>query len=360
MGLFKKLFSKDEKETTPKGYHSLKVKAIRKLSSDTSEIQFDVPEELKSMFKFTPGQYLDFEIDYNGSAERRSYSICSGVNEPIAVAVKQVENGKISTWMNTTLKVGDELLVATPRGNFIVKNEKNIVAIAAGSGITPILSMAKEFETSNDHKITLFYGSKTESNILFKNELDVLKNTTVHYFLSQETKDNYKNGRITKESFTEEIKSNLDLLKADGFFLCGPEALIFAAQQVLELFGVAKEKIHFELFTTPTKELAKEQKTAESTFKGKSNVTVIVDEMEYKFELDSNGKTILDKADMEGADAPYSCRGGVCSTCKAKVLKGKASMSLNYSLTDQEIADGYVLACQAHPASEEVILSFDE
>lgn len=360
MSLFKKLFSKEEKSTTTKGFYSLKVKAIRKLSLSTSEIQFEVPENIKQVFQFTPGQYLDFSININGTDERRSYSICSGKNEPLAVAVKKIENGKVSTWMNSSLKVGDEILVASPKGNFILKSERNIVAIAAGSGITPILSIAKEIEGLKDGSVNLFYASKTESEVLFKSELDSLNSTTKHYFLSQEINNNFKNGRISKTNFTEEIKSNLELLKADGFFLCGPEEMIFDVKQVLEMFGVAKEKIHFELFKTPTQQLLNEPSETKPEFTGKSKVTVIVDEMEYSFDLEPKGKSILDKADMEGADAPYSCRGGVCSTCKAKVLKGKATMKLNYSLTDQEIADGYVLACQAHPASEEVILSFDE
>jgi ring-1,2-phenylacetyl-CoA epoxidase subunit PaaE len=360
MSLFKKLFSKDDTSNIPKGYHRLKVKGIVKVTSDTSEIQLEVPQELTNEFKFISGQYLDFSIQLNGVEERRSYSICSGTNEPLAFAVKKVENGKISSWMNSELKVGSDLFVGPPKGNFMLKKEKSIIAVAAGSGITPILSIAKEIEKSNESKLKLFFGSKTEANIIFKSQIDALKNTTVDYFLSQETKENYKIGRINKESFIEIIKSDLEILKADGFFLCGPGEMIFGVKEALEMFGIPKEKIHFELFTTPLNHIEEGLSDEIIVFEGTSKVTVIVDEMEYSFELDAKGKTILDKADQEGADVPYSCRGGVCSTCKAKIMKGKVTMKLNYSLTDKEIEDGYILACQAHPASEKVILSFDE
>ena len=358
MGLFKKRVKKEEKSSTPKGHHVLTIETINHLTSDTVEIQLNVPSELASIFRFIPGQYLNFSIEINGKEERRSYSICSGKNESLAVAVKKIEKGIVSNWFKNSAVVGQEIYVTPPNGNFVLSKEINIVAIAAGSGITPILAIAKEIEASEDGKMTLFYGNKTENNIVFKSTLDGLKNTSVHHYLSQEEKEGCVHGRITKESFTEALKANLNLLKADGFYICGPEDLIFDMRDTLKLFGVAEEKIHFELFTTPTHH-TKESHLPTSNFTGNSKVTVLIEGEEFKFDLEAKGKTILEKADKEGADVPYSCRGGVCSTCKAKVLSGKAVMDINYSLTDKEIEEGFILTCQSHPASDELTVTYD-
>lgn len=359
MSIFKKLFgSKENEPKTPKGFHSLTVAAISKITEDTVEVQLEVPSELTSSFQFTPGQYLNFSVQVNGKEERRSYSICSGKDEKLALAVKEIENGKVSHWFNHDVKAGDALFVAPPSGNFTLKDEQTIVGIAAGSGITPILAFAKAIEASSSKTMHLFFGNKNEKNIPYKSVIDGFNRVTTRYYLSQEEKANFGYGRITKESFIAEIKQNLALLKADGFFICGPEDMIFSVKEALTEFGVDGSKIHYELFTTPTKQ-HEESKTVVSNFTGTSKVQVILEGESFDFELDAKGRTILEKVDMEGADAPYSCRGGVCSTCKAKVLKGQATMKLNYSLTDKEVEEGYILTCQAHPASEELIVTYD-
>ncbi len=362
MSLFKKLFSKSDSKATskaPKGYFELSISKLTKLSADTVEVQFQIPAELKLQFTYLPGQYLNFAINVNGKEERRSYSICSDENEPLAVAVKTIDNGVVSNWFYNSAEEGQSIFVASPQGHFTPKNEKVIVAVAAGSGITPIMSIAKNFEKSADKSLHLFFGNRRAETTIYKSVIDQLKNTSATYFLSKEEKEGYLKGRITKESFVEQVKANLDLLKADGFYLCGPEDMIFGIKEALEMFGVDDSKIHFELFTTPTHH-QEESITKTSDFTGKSKVKVIIDDEAYEFELDADGKSILEKADSEGADAPYSCRGGVCSTCKAKVTKGKAVMDLNYALTDDEVAQGYILTCQAHPASEELIVNYDE
>lgn len=361
MGLFNKIFKKDEKpEATSvhhKGYHQITIKNIDKVTADTVKISFDIPAELTSKYKFVPGQYVNLCVKLNGNEERRSYSICSGENEDLAIAVKAVKDGKVSHWANEMLQVGEKIEVSEPEGNFkLNSSDKTIVAFAAGSGITPILAIAKKIENSGG-KMSLFYGNRTENSIIFKSELSQLNNTITKHYLSQENKEGFENGRVTKEKISEIVKENLDLLKADGFFLCGPEELILNAKEVLTLFGVPKEKIHFELFTVPV--LMKSNETPVSNFSGKSTVTVIIDEEKVDFEMDSKGKSILDIVTNKGYDAPYSCRGGVCCTCKAMVLEGKASMTLNYSLTDQEVEEGYILTCQAHPASEKLVISYD-
>lgn len=358
MGLFDKLFKKDNAKKQHKGFYSLTINKIEKLTSDTVKVTLDVPSELKQTFQFVPGQYINFIIENKGKEERRSYSICSGPNEPIAVAVKAIKNGNISVWFNSIAEVGMEINVSKPEGNFkLEETSNNIIAFAAGSGITPIVSIAKSIQNSSK-KMTLFYGNRTVDSIILKSEIDTLNSVHTNYYLTGEKQEGYFDGRLDKSTITEAIKQNLDLLKADSFFLCGPEQMISEIVEVLKMFGVAKEKIHFELFTTPT--IMKSDSTEiSSSFKGESNVKVILDGEKIEFKLKSDGKPILDILDKEGFDAPYSCRGGVCCSCKAKVLEGKATMKLNYVLTDQEIADGYVLMCQAHPASDNLTISFD-
>lgn len=358
MALFGKLFKKESTATTHKGFYTLTIQAIEQLTSDSVKVTFEVPSNEKQTFQFIAGQYLNFIVEINGKEERRSYSICSGPNEALSIGVKAVENGKVSNWFTKTAAVGQTIQVSKPEGNFQLKpTHKNVVAFAAGSGITPILSIAKSLE-SQGGKLDLFYGNRTKNSILFYDELTQLSHVQNHFYLSGETLDGFSAGRLDQSAISEIIKQDLSILKADAFFLCGPEEMIKAGVDTLKLFGVATEKIHYELFTTPTV-MASNTTNEASTFSGESNVKVILDGEEIEFKLKSNGKPILDILDREGFDAPYSCRGGVCCSCKAKVLKGKATMTMNYALTDEEVKAGYVLACQAHPASEELIMSFD-
>ena len=366
MGLFKKIFGKEEKNTENQdskstksnAFHALKVLAVDRLTSDSVQISFEIPSDLKSVFEFIPGQYLNISTSIGGNEIRRSYSICSGPNEPLAVAVKQVSGGVFSSWVNQSLKAGDVLEVAAPVGNFTLNESyKKIVAIAAGSGITPILSMAKAL--NSDAEMHLFYGNRTEDSILFRQQLTQLDRVKPNLYLSGETKAGFHAGRIDKQAVSQLIKDNLELLKSDAFFLCGPEEMIFEAVDVLKMFGVSKEKIHFELFTTPVLFVSEPEKTTASDFKGTSQVTVTLDDEVIELKLKSDGKTILDAITNEGFDAPYSCRGGVCCTCRAKVIEGSVRMTLNYSLTDQEVKDGYILTCQAHPTSEVLKITYD-
>lgn len=358
MGLFGNLFGK--KANAKKGFFLTKIENIKKETADTVSISFKIAEADKHAFAFQAGQYINLALDIDGEEVRRSYSICSGPGEMLTIAVKKVENGKASVYLNEKASIGDAIFISKPEGNFILPQESStIVAFAAGSGITPILSFGKKLKLQNG-KMHLFYGSKTESDIIFKKDLDKLSNAVdTKYFLSRETKSGYEVGKLTKEAILEIIKTNLDLLKADGFYLCGPEEMIMNASEVLKTLGVSEDKINFELFTTPTIMKSKETEVV-SDFKGLSKVTVILDDEETQFELSSDGETILSELESEGVDAPYSCKGGVCSTCKAKVIKGNVTMDLNYTLTDAEVAEGYVLCCQAHPNSNEVIISYDE
>ena len=349
-------------------FHSLKVIDIKNETSDTVSVAFEIPEGGKSTFDYTSGQYLTLKFDINGNEERRSYSMCSSPfsGEPIRIAVKRVDKGLVSNHINDVIKVGDQIEVMSPQGNFTLETsleQKTYVAFAAGSGITPIWSMIKSvLDNEPGSKFVLFYGNKTSNSTIFKNEIDSLTGDrlSVNHILSrEETGNSITNGRIDKNKATELLKSNLDLLKSKAFFMCGPEEMIFNVKDVLQTLGVSEDKIKFELFTTPVL-LAAEKEVEVSSFTGTAKVKVIYDEEEITFDLSSDGENVLEAAMRNDVDAPFSCKGAVCCTCKAKVTEGKMIMDANYALSDEEVAEGFVLACQAHPASENVVLDFDE
>ena len=349
-------------------FHSLNVKEIKKETSDTVSISFDVPAELKNVYKFTPGQYLTLKLEVNNEECRRSYSICSSSDEDITVAVKKVENGVVSTYLNEVLKVNDKIDVMTPEGNFTLQpdqtNKRKFVGFAAGSGITPIMSMIKQLKMDEvESSFTLFYSNKTDNDVIFKDTLEEIAGDKlkVNYIYSRQKINNpLFEGRISKSKATELIKADLSCLNADAFYLCGPEEMIFNVKAALEEFGVLDTKIKFELFTTPVLMAEKqENQEVDENFDGEALVTVIYDDEEVEFNLNKDGDSILDAAMDNDMDVPFSCKGAVCCTCKAKVTEGKVIMDANYALSDQEVEDGFVLACQSHPASAKVTLDFD-
>ena len=349
-------------------FHSLKVKEIVKETNDTVSVSFQVPEDLKEAYAFTPGQYLTLKLTINNEEQRRSYSICSSSAEDITVAVKRVENGLVSSYLNEVLKENDEMEVMTPEGNFTLETDqakkRKFVGFAAGSGITPIMSMINQLSMDEKETVfTLFYSNKMESDVIFKHQLDQLAgdNLKINYIYTRQKLNNpLLEGRIDKSKATELIKADLSCLNADAFYLCGPEEMIFNVKSALEEFGVLNTKIKFELFTTPVLMAEKpKQQEADENFDGEALVTVIYDDEETDFNLNKDGDTILDAAMDNDVDVPFSCKGAVCCTCKAKVTEGKVTMDANYALSDQEVEDGYVLACQSHPASAKVTLDFD-
>ena len=349
-------------------FHSLNVKEIKKETSDTVSVSFDVPSELKNVYEFTPGQYLTLKLEVNNEECRRSYSICSSSDEDITVAVKKVENGVVSTYLNEVLKVNDKIDVMTPEGNFTLQpdqtNKRKFVGFAAGSGITPIMSMIKQLKMDEvESSFTLFYSNKTDNDVIFKDTLEELAGDKlkVNYIYSRQKINNpLFEGRISKSKATELIKADLSCLNADAFYLCGPEEMIFNVKAALEEFGVLDTKIKFELFTTPVLMAEKqENQEVDENFDGEALVTVIYDDEEVEFNLNKDGDSILDAAMDNDMDVPFSCKGAVCCTCKAKVTEGKVIMDANYALSDQEVEDGFVLACQSHPASAKVTIDFD-
>ena len=352
-------------------FHSLNVKEIKKETSDTVSISFHVPSELKNVYEFSPGQYLTLKLEVNKEECRRSYSICSSSDEDITVAVKKVENGIVSTYLNEVLNVNDMIDVMTPEGNFTLQpeqtNKRKFVGFAAGSGITPIMSMIKQLKMDEvESSFTLFYSNKTDNDVIFKDTLEELAGDklNVNYIYSRQKINNpLFEGRISKSKATELIKADLSCLNADAFYLCGPEEMIFNVKAALEEFGVLDTKIKFELFTTPVL-MAEKQETQEvqeinEDFDGDAIVTVICDDEEVEFNLNKDGDSILDAAMDNDLDVPFSCKGAVCCTCKAKVTEGKVIMDANYALSEQEVEDGFVLTCQAHPASAKITVDFD-
>ena len=355
---------------TPK-FHTLSISDIRKETEDTVSIAFDVPSELENDYAFLAGQYLTLKTTINGEDVRRSYSLCSAPHEgEWRVAVKQVENGIFSTYANTTLSEGAFLDVMTPTGNFCLhptkEANKSYALFAAGSGITPILSIAKTilFEEPNSD-VTLFYGNKNFNSINFREELEALKNTHMNtlriiHVLSRESLGNkIQKGRIDKEKCTELYKAFLANNTIDGVYICGPEEMILGIKDSLVENGVDGKSIHFELFTTPGVKKT-EEKISTNDADIASNVTIILDGDVIDLSMTSSGESILDVAQKAGADLPFACKGGVCCTCKAKIIEGSARMDVNYSLEKDEVEAGYILTCQAHPTSEKLIVSFDE
>lgn len=355
---------------TPK-FHALKIKEVIKETEDAVSVCFDIPEELKSEYHYFSGQYLTLRATIDGEDIRRSYSLCSAPHEDEwRVAVKQVEMGKFSTYANNELTAGMELQVMTPMGNFKVEtdaaNDKSYALFAAGSGITPIISIAKSvLENEANSDVTLFYGNKGVNSIIFKEQLEALKNEhmdrlrIVHLLSRENLGSEILKGRIDKQKVNDLYNAFLKGTDVDAVYVCGPEPMIIGVKEGMLENGVDSSKIHFELFTSPTDPNQKVEMPTTSP-KIDSNVTIILDGDEIDIALSSNGEKILDAAQAAGADLPFACKGGVCCTCKAKIIEGSASMEVNYALEADEVDAGYILTCQAHPTSNKLVISFDE
>ena len=353
-------------------FEQLTVREVRRETNDCVSIAFEIPDTLKNSFQFLQGQYITLKTKIGGEEVRRSYSICSSpLDHELRVAVKKVPQGVFSTYANEVLKAGDQLDVMPPMGKFftplIPGQKKNYVGFAAGSGITPLLSIIKTtFQTEQESTFTLVYGNRNRHSIIFRETLEALKNKYMNRFrlihiLSRETTDTPLNsGRIDADKCWALCDKTIDLQHTDEFFLCGPEEMIFAVKNVLEQQDVPAEKIHFELFTTAGQQHKKNQQQEEDTDKGpKSKITVTLDGISFDFELSQKGDAILDAALKHGADLPYACKGGVCCTCRAKLIEGEVDMEVNYGLEPDEIEQGFILTCQAHPKSEKVVVDFD-
>ncbi|HEX4875451.1 MAG TPA: 1,2-phenylacetyl-CoA epoxidase subunit PaaE [Chitinophagaceae bacterium] len=353
-------------------FHPIPVKEVRKETHDCVSVLFDVPESLQEEFAFVQGQSLTLRAKINGHEVRRTYSICSSpLEKQLRVAIKKVKGGVFSGYANDRLKKGDVIELMPPVGKFNSElnpaQSKNYLAFAAGSGITPVISLIKTtLATEPGSSFTLIYGNKNRSSIIFSEELEALKNRYMSRFnlihvLSREKTDTAINfGRINTEKLNE-LAPLVDYTMMDEFFLCGPEEMIFCVKDYLEVKNIDKKKIHFELFNSPGQKKRTAGTEDSWLLTGPvSNITVKLDGRTFDFDLSLNSNaTILDAALKQGADLPYACKGGMCCTCKAKLLEGEVMMDVHWGLEEEEVEKGYILTCQSHPKTEKVVVDFD-
>jgi ring-1,2-phenylacetyl-CoA epoxidase subunit PaaE len=359
-----------------KQFYPLRVKELHKDTENAVVVTFDVTAELADTFEFIQGQYLTLNQVIDGEEIRRSYSICAGLDDGhLRVAIKHVEGGVFSSWANQHLKTGDTIDVMPARGDFYTAidptQNKKYLCICAGSGITPVLSIIKTvLAREPESQVTLLYGNQRTVSMMFRHELAFLKNAYMERFhwiniFSREPQevdllsghlDNRKGGALNQRLIT---------IKAfDEFFLCGPEAMISEVSRGLRGEGIAEENIHFELFAASAENARKaiERHHARAQeYKGMvSDVSILSDGREYAFKLSTDGENILDAGLRNGVDLPFSCKGGVCATCKARLIEGEVDMDLNQALRPEEIDNGYILTCQSHPISDKIVVDFDQ
>ncbi len=359
-------------------FHPLKIADVRRETDEAVSIGFDVPEALKETFAFQPGQYLTLKTEIGGEEVRRNYSVCSGLGDgELRVAVKKVPDGVFSTFANEKLSAGDVIEVMPPEGRFTSAlaptQRKSYLLIAAGSGITPVLSIARSVLTREpESRVTLLYGNRTVSSILFKEELEALKDRypsrfSLMHILSRQPQDvPLFNGRIDREKLEQLFEGLIDPAAQDEIFICGPVTMTETAQAVLAEHGVAEDRIHVELFTTEhnaaeIEEARRRRAERLGAAAGEAkHVMVIFDGVDTAFDLATDGDSILDAALEKRGDMPFSCKGGMCCTCRAKVIEGEVAMDVNYALTDEEVEAGFVLTCQSHPLSDRVVIDYDQ
>lgn len=345
-------------------FHPLTVKHIKPLTPDAVAITFSIPKELIQTFDFTPGQYITIKTQIKGKDLRRAYSICSSPrSDCFTIGVKKVDKGGFSDFAHTQLAVGDTLEVMPPEGRFTFQSTgrpKTIAAFAAGSGITPIMSIAKAvLESHPKSKFVLVYGNKSFKDTMFYTdlvnlELNHSERFSVYFVTSQTQEDDSRFGRIDTAMVNYALKNKHKEVDFDAYYLCGPEAMIDLVSETLQNNDIPKDKIHFELFTST--EILDELPDRPD---GKTQLTVTVDDEMFDLTMDKKDR-VLDAVLKENIDAPYSCQGGVCSTCIARVTEGKAEMAKNQILTDGEIEEGFILTCQAHPLTPVLKVDYDD
>lgn len=357
-------------------FYPLRIKDLYKDTDEAVVLTFDVPPELKDTFAFIQGQYLTLNQLIKGEPVRRSYSICSGLDDGhLRVAIKHVEGGVFSSWANQHLKTGDLLEVMPPRGHFYTAIDpgqcKNYLCICAGSGITPVLSIIKTILVREPRStVTLLYGNQRTATMMFRNDLAFLKNAHLERFhwiniFSREPQevellsghlDNRKGGALNRRL--------IKIREFDEFFLCGPEAMISEVSRGLRSEGIAEQNIHFELFAASAENarqaIERHQKRARDYKDQVSEVSIRAGGRVFAFELSTDGENILDAGLRNGVDLPFSCKGGVCATCRARLLEGEVEMDLDQALRPEEIENGYILTCQSHPVSNKVVIDFDQ
>ncbi len=353
-------------------FHPLTIKDVRRETADAVSIAFAVPDELKDAYRFTPGQFLTLRSKRDGEELRRSYSICSGLDDgELRVAVKRIEGGRFSSFVHEGLKPGETIEVMTPMGRFGIAPDpaasRTYVGLACGSGITPIMSIVKSvLAREPKSRFFLFYGNRTTSSIIFREALEDLKDRfvdrlSVFHVLSREAQDiSILNGHLNGEKVKLLLRTIVPVETVDHAFICGPEAMIDEAEAALKAMGMDPHRIHVERFTPaeagagrPAPRIAPADATPTAT------AEIILDGSRQSFPV-AEGEAIVDAALRAGLDLPYSCKGGMCCTCRAKVVEGEVELLQNYSLEPWEIEAGYTLTCQAVPRSRRVVVDYDQ
>ncbi len=353
-------------------FHTLRVAEVKRETPDAVSVRFDLPAALRDTFAFKAGQHLTFRRDFAGEEVRRNYSVCVSPGEGVLkIGVKKIAGGVFSGWVNDTLKAGDEIEVMAPHGSFCwsfdAKAQREYVGFAGGSGITPVLSLMKTaLATEPRSRFTLFYGNRNSVGVMFLEEIAALKDRyldrlSVFHFLEEEEEEiDLFNGRLDRAK-SDEILSNLIRAEnIDAFFICGPGPMMDAIEEALAARGVEKSRILIERFTTGP--LSAAQAAAARALEEKAaglKMSVTLNGRRVQVAFDPEKHSILDNVRAAGLPAPFACKGGVCATCRAKVTAGEVQMKVNYGLSEQEIADGFVLTCQATPVSEGVTLTYD-
>lgn len=353
-------------------FHKLRVAEVKRETPDAVSVRFELPEGLRQTFTFKAGQHLTFRRDIGGEEIRRNYSVCVAPQEGmLKIGVKKIAGGAFSTWVNDDLKAGDELDVMSPHGsfcwNFGSDERRHYVGFAGGSGITPILSLLKTaLATEPNARFTLFYGNRTSLGVMFLEEIAGLKDRYLdrlqvfHFLEDEEEEIELFNGRLDQAKADEILSSLVRPENVDAFFICGPGPMMDAIETALAGKSVEKSRVLIERFTTGPLSAAQaaaaralEQKAAGL----KMSVTLNGRRMNVSFDPDKH--SILDNVRAAGLPAPFACKGGVCATCRARVTAGEVSMKVNYGLSAEELADGYVLTCQATPVTDDVALTYD-
>lgn len=354
-------------------FNILTVKDIRQETPSCVSVAFSVPEHLKSSYQYKAGQYLTLKFKLDGIEYRRSYSLSSSPNaeDELRIAVKKLDGGKVSSYINDHLKVGDAVESMQPLGSFTpaldAQNAIHYVLFAAGSGITPVWGILKSvLKAEPNSKVTLFYSNTRSEDTIYGKEIAACAaqnpdRLAVHLLYSRaQASDRLFEGRIDLDKCRLLMSKYVSNKSENQYYICGPEAMIRSVSDTLISMQVPKGQVHFELFTAPvaaTTEKSPKSKHAHPMVH--AHVLVVVNGEETDFSLETDGDSILDAAMIAGADVPFACKGGVCCTCRAKVLKGSAFMDINYALSEEEVADGYILACQAHPTTGEIVVDFD-
>ena len=346
-------------------FHTLKIQSIVRQTDKAVSITFEVPKSLEYLFTFKAGQYVTLKGLVNETVIRRDYSLSSSPNSgDLTVTIKEIDKGVFSTYANKTLQTGESLEVSVPNGRFIYTPKSNlnsVVAFAAGSGITPVMSIARAvLEAGNGCDFVLVYGNKSPEKTIFKKEILELQalhleRFKVQFVYSESNEEGALFGRIDKSTVNYVLKNQVQLEESMLFYLCGPEGMIKTVSSLLSNNGVQNERVLFELFTAPSAE----RTSSVATSDGQAEITILVDEEETTLVMPQN-QTILEVALANNIDAPYSCQGGVCSSCICLVTIGSARMRQNNVLTESEVAEGLVLSCQAEPTSSIIKVDFDD